>query len=177
VGRFAASSKLILDCWTKAPPPRAITLSEPPRNPWSNSFKASCSTRRNSASPPLRKISATVRFSRCWIRSSRSSNVQSKHSAKTRPTVLFPAPINPTRITACICGGRVLVISGPRPDKSTPAIWPTSQDAALGYSVFYWLSARFLRWILPLKVRNTTVDETATRPTVPAKARPLSSGK
>ena len=43
--------------------------------------------------------------------------------------------------------------------------------------LFYCFSERFLRWILPLKVRNTTVDETATRPTVPAKARPLSSAK
>lgn len=45
---------------------------------------------------------------------------------------------------------------------------------ALGFS--YYFSERFLRWILPLKVRSTTVEETATRPMVPAKARPLSMG-
>ena len=39
----------------------------------------------------------------------------------------------------------------------------------------YLFSGRFLRWILPLKERSTTVDETATLPMVPAKARPLST--
>jgi hypothetical protein len=41
----------------------------------------------------------------------------------------------------------------------------------------YCFSERFLRWILPLNVRKTTVEDTATRPMVPAKARPLSIGK
>src|SRR5579871_348298 len=40
----------------------------------------------------------------------------------------------------------------------------------------YCFSDRFLRWILPLKERRTTVDDMATRPMVPAKARPLSTG-
>src|SRR5580693_355655 len=39
--------------------------------------------------------------------------------------------------------------------------------------LLYCFSERFLRWILPLKVRSTTVEDTATRPMVPAKARPL----
>ncbi len=46
---------------------------------------------------------------------------------------------------------------------------------ALGFA--YCFSERFLRWILPLKVRKTTVEESATRPMVPAKARPLSIEK
>ena len=46
---------------------------------------------------------------------------------------------------------------------------------ALGFD--YCFSERFLRWILPLKLRSTTVEDTAIRPMVPAKARPLSMGK
>ncbi len=51
---------------------------------------------------------------------------------------------------------------------------PAQISFSLGFS--YCFSERLLRWILPLKVRRITVEETATRPTVPAKARPLSSG-
>jgi len=40
----------------------------------------------------------------------------------------------------------------------------------------YCFSERFLRWILPLNVRSTTVEDTATLPMVPAKVRPLSIG-
>src|SRR5579864_622250 len=39
-----------------------------------------------------------------------------------------------------------------------------------------YFAARFLRWILPLKLRRTTVEETAARPMVPMKARPCSIG-
>jgi len=37
---------------------------------------------------------------------------------------------------------------------------------------YFALLERFLRWILPLKVRSTTVEETEARPMVPAKALP-----
>src|SRR5581483_892833 len=37
---------------------------------------------------------------------------------------------------------------------------------------FVYFAERFLRWILPLKLRRTTVDDTAARPMVPQKALP-----
>src|SRR5579871_709050 len=46
---------------------------------------------------------------------------------------------------------------------------PAVRIAFLRYCDF---AARFLRWILPLKLRRTTVDETAARPIVPMKVRP-----
>ncbi len=39
-------------------------------------------------------------------------------------------------------------------------------------SLIRYFDARFLRWILPLKLRSTTVEETAARPMVPHKATP-----
>ena len=39
-------------------------------------------------------------------------------------------------------------------------------------SLIRYSAARFLRWILPLKLRRTTVEETAARPMVPIKATP-----
>ena len=46
----------------------------------------------------------------------------------------------------------------------------------LRFSVRCYFSWRFLRWILPLKVRNTTVEDMAACPIVPAKARPSLMG-
>ncbi len=41
-----------------------------------------------------------------------------------------------------------------------------------GFLFLCYFAARFLRWILPLKLRSTTVDDTAARPMVPTKALP-----
>ncbi len=46
----------------------------------------------------------------------------------------------------------------------------------LRFSVRCYFPWRFLRWILPLKVRNTTVEDMAACPIVPAKARPSLMG-
>src|SRR5262249_42321290 len=41
------------------------------------------------------------------------------------------------------------------------------------FSFCCYFAVRFLRWILPLKLRSTTVDDTAARPMVPTKALPF----
>src|SRR3954464_2125513 len=45
-------------------------------------------------------MSAIERRSRRWIRSSRSSKTQFSRCPSTRPTLLLPAPMKPTRKTA-----------------------------------------------------------------------------
>lgn len=106
VGVLASLTSLAFCSRTKAPPPRAMIFWTPVRNSPSNSFRAACSARRNSASPKSRKISCTPRCSRRSMRWSRSSNLQARHSLRARPTLLLPAPMKPIRITALIWGPR-----------------------------------------------------------------------
>ena len=82
---------------TNAPPPRATIIADPLCSSFSNSRRAARSARRNFCSPEVRKSSATVRPSRCSIRSSRSTNLHPNRSPKARPTLLLPAPMKPTR--------------------------------------------------------------------------------
>jgi len=93
------SNLALLGC-TNAPPPKATTLAAPPSSSSKSSRKAECSAFRNAASPESRKISAMVRPSRCWMRSSRSSKSQCSRCPRARPTLVLPAPIKPTRKTA-----------------------------------------------------------------------------
>ena len=99
LARRDASSSLAFSFCTKAPPPKAMILEPPPRSSPSTCSRAACSARRNSDSPESRKISATGRPSRASMRSSRSSKTQFSRSPSARPTLLFPAPMKPTRKT------------------------------------------------------------------------------
>ena len=162
-----------------APPPRATLLRSRRCNSFSNSFRAACSARRKSASPESRKISAT-RFPLCAVQSAGRDLQSSSPDARPErgPTLLLPAPMKPISMTARgLPAGRGAV--------SLRRHWAVDSGRRLrtpfsrirfSLRFGYCFSERFLRWILPLKVRSTTVDETATRPTVPAKARPLSRG-
>ena len=53
-----------------------------------------------------------------------------------------------------------------------PSVFPERCFKRSGFLFVDYFAERFLRWILPLKLRRTTVDETAARPIVPQKALP-----
>src|ERR1022692_636207 len=77
---------------------------------------------------------------------------------------------------ALAAASRELAATRSKPSRSG---WPFRTPFApirFAFRFGYCFSERFLRWILPLKVRRTTVEDTATLPMVPAKARPLSTG-
>src|SRR5215471_4757307 len=97
VGTPDALSRAEFCSWTNAPPPKATIFTAPLRISSRTSCSAACSARRNSGSPESRKICDTVRCSRRSMRSSRSSKVQFRRPARVRPTLVLPAPINPTR--------------------------------------------------------------------------------
>ena len=103
VGTLNALSRAAFSSFEKAPPPSATTRRTPVLSSSSTSRSAARSACRNASSPESRKISATLRLSRRSIRSSRSSKTQSRCRPKAWPTVLFPAPMNPTKKTAVAC--------------------------------------------------------------------------
>src|SRR5436305_837883 len=81
-----------------APPPNASTT-EPPSGVSIASRTATHSSRRKAGSPSSPKICSIVRPSRCSTKSSISAKRQPNCDASSRPTVLFPAPMKPTRTT------------------------------------------------------------------------------
>src|SRR5581483_163900 len=81
------------------PPPKAIMLGRE-RFPASSSRSASTSAWRNLASPDSSKICSILRPSRATTWSSRSAKSHPMERLNARPTLVFPAPMNPTRNTS-----------------------------------------------------------------------------
>src|ERR1700716_6947 len=112
------------------------------------------------------------------MRSSRSTNVQPDCSPKARPTLLLPAPIKPTRKSARTGGAaecESFFFGRRTPDRFCMRTGLLGRPfARIGFRVVVYFSERFLRWILPLKVRSTTED--AALLMVPEKALPTLVG-
>src|SRR5262245_37873632 len=130
----------------KAPPPSAtIQLPWPLSLAERSSRKAWVSMSRNPLSPASAKMQATDLPWRHSMTSSRSWNGHPKRCASARPTLVFPAPINPMRMTPRVESARDI-----------------NQLLALDYC--------FFTRILPLKDWSSTEDEPELE--VPAKELP-----
>src|SRR5438477_4723806 len=97
VTRPSLSSRDEISSCTKAPPPKAAIKGRPCADSASSSRSAASSLCRNPASPDCSKISGMLRASRARMRSSKSSKCQPSRSPSARPTLVFPAPMKPTR--------------------------------------------------------------------------------
>src|SRR5207248_3702455 len=107
---------------------------------------------------------------------SKSSKIQFSRRPNAAPTLLLPAPIKPTRNTAsgaeaCNRSAEPVRTRGLALTVFVERLFKRSRHCQC------YFVARFLRWILPLKLRSTTVEETAARPIVPQKALPSLSTK
>lgn len=121
--------------------------------------------------PPLTSGDAVVQVLKCpvqplcqsptYARLARSHEANKEHGAMLAATSgpLFPCGSGFSRDRTLL--GTVF--------RTVPAVGPSVRIAFLRYCDF---AVRFLRWILPLKLRRTTVDDTAARPIVPMKVRP-----